>query len=54
MFSHDGDIESSPVSAQHDFDNNPILKPQLNVGGHGARQRRLQNCHIAMMVSALV
>jgi amino acid transporter len=54
MFSHDGDIESSPVSAHNDTDNNPILKPQLNVGGHVATQRRLQKYHIAMMVSALV
>jgi amino acid transporter len=54
MFSHDGDIENAPFRAQHDFDNNPILEQQLNVGGRGATQRRLQNYHIAMMVSALV
>lgn len=45
------DIESSPhVVDRHDpGDNKPILEPQLNVGGHGATQRRLKNYHVTMI-----
>jgi amino acid transporter len=42
------DIESLPNS-QHDSDHKPILPPQLNVGGHGATQRRLRNYHVTMI-----
>jgi amino acid permease len=49
MLDHIRDIESSPHIDQHDSDNKPILEPQLNVGGHGATQRRLRNYHVTMI-----
>ncbi|KAF2025732.1 amino acid permease-like protein [Setomelanomma holmii] len=49
MTCFDGDIESSPVSEQHDPDDKPMLAPQLNVGKHGATQRRLHNYHVTMI-----
>jgi amino acid transporter len=49
MLDHIRDIESSPHLDQHEPDNKPILEPQLNVGGHGATQRRLKNYHVTMI-----
>lgn len=50
MLDHDQDIE---YAARSDHfapdDNKPILEPQLNVGGHGATQRRLQDYHVTMI-----
>lgn len=45
------DIESSPHIPQDDShaDSKPILEPQLNVGGHGATQRRLKNYQVTMI-----
>ncbi|KAK7188942.1 hypothetical protein DPSP01_013083 [Paraphaeosphaeria sporulosa] len=50
MLDRHQDIESSPYLDRHDSgDNKPILEPQLNVGGHGATQRRLKNYHVTMI-----
>jgi amino acid transporter len=49
MLDHVRDIESSPHIDQDDSDNKPIIEPQLNVGGHGATQRRLKNYHVTMI-----
>lgn len=49
MLDHNRDIENSPFPGQHIHDGAPILEPQLNVGGHGATQRRLQNYHVTMI-----
>jgi amino acid transporter len=50
MLDRHQDIESSPQLDQHDSaDNKPILEPQLNVGGHGATQRRLKDYHVTMI-----
>jgi len=47
---HQHDIESSPHIDHHGSDDGkPILEPQLNVGGHGATQRRLKNYHVTMI-----
>jgi amino acid transporter len=46
---HIRDAESFPHIVQHDSDNKPILEPQLNVGGHGATQRKLKNYHVTMI-----
>lgn len=43
------DVESVPGHDQHTPDNKPILEPQLNVGGHGATQRRLRDYHVTMI-----
>jgi amino acid transporter len=44
------DIESAPHTENDSHsDNKPILEPQLNVGGHGATQRRLKNYHVTMI-----
>jgi amino acid transporter len=48
MLEHIRDIEGSPNIDQHDS-NKPIFEPQLNVGGHGATQRRLKNYHVTMI-----
>lgn len=49
MLGRTHDIESSPHIDHNDADNKPILEPQLNVGGHGATQRRLKNYHVTMI-----
>ena len=49
MLDHIRDIESAPELEQHEPDSKPILEPQLNVGGHGATQRRLKNYHVTMI-----
>lgn len=49
MLGRTHDIESSPQIDHNDADNKPILEPQLNVGGHGATQRRLKNYHVTMI-----
>jgi amino acid transporter len=51
MFDHKAtqDIESPPQSDHGLSDDEPILEPQLNVGGHGATQRRLRNYHVTMI-----
>ena len=46
---HDQDIEYAARAHQYTPDDKPILEPQLNVGGHGATQRRLQNYHVTMI-----
>jgi hypothetical protein len=46
---HIQDIENSPRDDYHEPDSKPILEPQLNVGGHGATQRRLRNYHVTMI-----
>jgi hypothetical protein len=43
------DLESPPRSEHEGLDDEPILEPQLNVGGHGATQRRLRNYHVTMI-----
>jgi amino acid transporter len=43
------DLESPPRSEHEGFDDEPILEPQLNVGGHGGTQRRLRNYHVTMI-----
>jgi hypothetical protein len=48
MLDPNRDIEGLPIS-RHDSDDSPILAPQLNVGGHGATQRRLKNYHVTMI-----
>lgn len=50
MLGHNQDIEEYAArSEQYAPDDKPILEPQLNVGGHGATQRRLQNYHVTMI-----
>ncbi|KAH7344238.1 amino acid permease-like protein [Pyrenochaeta sp. MPI-SDFR-AT-0127] len=49
MLNHNRDVENLPFSDQNISDDAPILEPQLNVGGHGATQRRLQNYHVTMI-----
>jgi amino acid transporter len=50
MLDRHRDIESDRHLEQHDSaDNKPILEPQLNVGGHGATQRRLKDYHVTMI-----
>jgi hypothetical protein len=48
MLDPNRDIEGRPIS-HHDSDDRPIFAPQLNVGGHGATQRRLKNYHVTMI-----
>lgn len=45
------DVESSSaLDHQHSqSDEEGIVEPQLNVGGHGATQRHLQNYHVTMI-----
>lgn len=43
------DVEAAPHADGSSSDYKPILEPQLNVGGHGATQRRLQNYHVTMI-----
>jgi amino acid transporter len=50
MLDHFRDIESAPHIDHHDSDDGkPIIEPQLNVGGHGATQRRLKDYHVTMI-----
>ncbi|CAN9181390.1 unnamed protein product [Alternaria alternata] len=50
MLDHIRDIESSPhIDYHHSDDGKPIIEPQLNVGGHGATQRRLKDYHVTMI-----
>lgn len=50
MMDHNQDIEYAARADHHDPDDSkPILEPQLNVGGHGATQRRLQDYHVTMI-----
>lgn len=49
MFKDSRDIESPPHLDRHASDDQPILEPQLNVGGHGATQRHLRNYHVTMI-----
>lgn len=45
----DVDIENSPHLRQQASDEQLISEPELNVGGHGATQRRLKNYHVTMI-----
>ncbi|KAF2847087.1 amino acid permease-like protein [Plenodomus tracheiphilus IPT5] len=49
MLKYNQDLESSPHLDHHVSDDQPILEPQLNVGGHGATQRHLKNYHVTMI-----
>jgi amino acid transporter len=50
MLDHHRDVEnSSPLDDPHASAHKSILEPQLNVGGHGATQRRLRNYHVTMI-----
>lgn len=50
MLDHIRDIENSAYSNYHHSDDGkPIIEPQLNVGGHGATQRRLKDYHVTMI-----
>lgn len=49
MSKFDQDVEYAAHPDQEAPDDKPILEPQLNVGGHGATQRRLKNYHVTMI-----
>ncbi|KAL1643003.1 hypothetical protein SLS61_009465 [Didymella pomorum] len=49
MSKYDQDIEYAAQPDPYSPDDKPILEPVLNVGGHGATQRRLQNYHVTMI-----
>lgn len=49
MSKYDQDIEYAARPDADAPDNKPILEPQLNVGGHGATQRRLKDYHVTMI-----
>ncbi|KAH6658746.1 amino acid permease [Truncatella angustata] len=44
-----GDIEKHGYSTQAPHDDKDVLVPQLNVGGHGATQRRLKDYQVTMI-----
>lgn len=49
MSKYDQDIEYAAQPDPYSPDDKPILEPVLNVGGHGATQRRLQDYHVTMI-----
>lgn len=49
MSKYDQDIEYAAQPDAFVPDDKPILEPELNVGGHGATQRRLQDYHVTMI-----
>lgn len=51
MLKHDGDadIENPAQLRPQTSDEHLISDPELNVGGHGATQRRLRNYHVTMI-----
>ena len=49
MSTYSQDVEYAVRPPQYVADDRPILEPQLNVGGHGATQRRLKDYHVTMI-----